>query len=126
MINEDRIVPVTDTDLLSLYAKLLVVATSGAAVAVEPKAIAELEVNSTNLESATGVGLCTEPVKTLAIDDTVTDGAVIWFVPAYDFEYVSYDGAVVAEADDLERVDPSELYLVEIDSGAATVSKFGF
>ena len=122
MINEDRIVSVTKTDLLSLYGVILKVANVD---------VAKLDATATGtfkISSAltTDYVLADEPVKSLDIASTVTS-ASIYFVPAYDFEGFTVGGAsaTIASASVDVEADGNTLYLAVLADGEITISKVG-
>lgn len=122
MINEDRIVSVTKTDLLSLYGVILKVANVN---------VAKLDATATGtfkISSAltTDYVLADEPVKSLDIASTVTSASV-YFVPAYDFEGFTVGGAsaTIASASVDVEADGNTLYLAVLADGEITVSKVG-
>lgn len=122
MINEDRIVSVTKTDLLSLYGVILKVANVN---------VAKLDATATGtfkISSAltTDHVLADEPVKSLDIASTVTS-ASIYFVPAYDFEGFTVGGAsaTMASASVDVEADGNTLYLAVLADGEITISKVG-
>jgi len=78
MINKDRIVPITRTDLLSFFAVIY------NAVGRDHIQILQVEDGAVTMpDEATGPYLAAEPLKTLP---TIGEGAQLYFVPAYDFE----------------------------------------
>lgn len=120
MINDKRIVPVTQVDLLTLYGNIMKLAgtTVAAAVAVEP-GIFEL----------TGSGdignkLAAEPVKSCDFKSGVTAG-VLYFIPAYDFEGFKVAGTAVTPSGTM-AADGRTLYTATLATGAVTVANVGF
>jgi len=78
MINKDRIVPITRTDLLSFFAAIF------NTTAEMPINILQVADGAVELpEGANGVYLAAEPLKTLPV---LGQGVTLYFVPAYDFE----------------------------------------
>ena len=118
MINDKRIVPVTQVDLLTLYGNIMKLAgtTVAAAVAVEPGVF--------KLTSGSGNLIANEPVKTLDFGAAVT-AAVVYFIPAYDFEGFTVAGAAVIPTGDLVA-DGRTLYTATLATGAVTIAKVGF
>lgn len=120
MINADRIVPVQNIDLLSLY---------GLVIKQSVAALAKLEaVNPGEFAPESGAKLiAAEPVKTCDIQSglTATD---IYFVAAYDYEGFSLAGTAVepqAGSDEVLR-DASTLYKATLAGGKITITKVGF
>ena len=114
MINTNRIVPVTATDLISLYGVVLLQDSNNSGIeALETDEIGVFEVTDNS-----GIFLASEPVKSLTFGDGVT-ASTVYFVPAYDF--VSVEGA-----DDEVDADGRTLYKAVLSSGSVTVTKIGF
>lgn len=122
MINEDRIVSVTKTDLLSLYGVILKVANVNVAK-LDATAAGTFKISEA---STTDYVLADEPVKSLDIASTVTSASV-YFVPAYDFEGFTVGGAsatIASASVDVEK-DGNTLYLAVLADGEITISKVG-
>lgn len=118
MINQDRIVPVTATDLLSLYGVILTVGgkTLTVAQATNPAQF--------NIASASGDLIANEPVATCDFASGVST-ANIYFVPAYNYAGFTVNGASVETTGDVVA-DGKTLYLAALASGAVTITKVGF
>lgn len=119
MINEDRIVPVQKTDLITLYGTIMKLAGTSvaAAEAVAPGVFA--------LTSGNGNLLANEPVKTLDFGEAVT-AAVVYFVPSYDYEGFSVAGTAVETAGADVEADGSSLYTATLATGTVTIAKVSF
>ena len=125
MINTDRIVSVTATDLITLYGTILkfVLAqdsgTIAAAQASDPGVF--------KLTSGSGNLLANEPVKSLDFGSSVTS-AVVYFVADYNYEGFSIAGVKATPAEGSVDVvaDGSTLYTATLSSGAITIAKVGF
>ena len=122
MVNEDRIVPVTKIDLITLYGLILKVANVD---------VAKLDATGTGtfeIASAltTDYVLADEPVKSLDIASTVTSASV-YFVAAYDFEGFTVGGtsATIASGSVDVDADGNTLYLAVLANGEITISKAG-
>lgn len=120
MINENRIVPVTATDLITLYGTIMKLA--GTTVTA---------VNATTddgrfASAVSGNMLASEPVKGFNI--TSGSSCVIYFVPAYDYDGFAIDGTAVTPAEGSAEVVPDgrTLYTATLSSGAITIAKAGF
>lgn len=117
MINNDRIVSVTKTDLISLYSLIL---------AVGSVTLTKLNADNANgdftveVAPQSGSLIATEPVKSIAIDDAVS-AVSIYFVPAYDFEGIT--GGTIAGAE--VEADGNSLYTATLSSGTITIAKVG-
>lgn len=120
MINENRIVPVSAIDLLSLYGLILKQDSNNATLAkVDAVAIGEVDITS----AATPL-ICSEPVKHLNIDNAVTS-ATIYFVAAYDYEGMSIEDVAITPTGTVSA-DGVTLYQAVLSSGTVTVTKVGF
>ena len=117
MINKDRIVSVTKTDLLSLYSVILSAASVTLTKLNAKNPEGEFEVTAA---PDSGSLIATEPVKSIKIKDTVT-AVSIYFVPAYDYEGIT--GGTVAGAD--VEADGNSLYTATLSSGTITIAKVG-
>ena len=117
MINTDRIVPVTKTDLLTIYGNVLVIAgeTIDAVEATAPGVF--------SVDSASNDILCAEPVKSLDFDGV--SSATVYFIAANDYEGFTVDGAAVTVTGDVEA-DGSTLYKAVLATNAITITKVGF
>lgn len=112
MINKDRIVPITRTDLLSLFAAIM------NATNDVPLTILPVEDGAVTLPAGeSGAYLAAEPLKTLP---TIGAGVALMFVPAYDFE------TALTPVDDAPEfvANPGNLYsassngVLQLDTGA--------
>lgn len=123
MINTNRVVAVTKTDLISLYGLILKQDSNNsglvALVAGDP---GEFE-QSTN----SAVVLANEPVKSFDFGSGVSAGTV-FFVPAYDYAGFTVQGAAATVADNDVVVNPdgATLYKAVLASGTVTITQVGF
>lgn len=120
MINTNRIVPVTATDLITLYGTIMKLAGTSVTAAEASTTNGEF-----NLTTGSGNFLANEPVKKFTFGSSVTS-AVIYFIAAYD-----YEGFVIGEtptATTGATVDPDgkTLYSATLSSGSVTIAKVGF
>lgn len=123
MINTDRIVPVTATDLITLYGLILLQASSNSGLEkLEADGIGEFQV-----KSGSAPLLAAEPVKKIDIDATESSvsAATIYFVPAFDYNGFSIDSADITPTGDVVA-DGRTLYKATLASGAVTIVKAGF
>lgn len=122
MINQDRIVPVLATDLLSLYGTMLSIANVSVTALQASGGIGEIE-----LASGSGNFLCSEPVKDFNFGSGVTS-ATIYFIPAYNYKGFSKTGATITIADNnvVVNADGSTLYKAVLSTNTLTVTKVGF
>lgn len=120
MMNQNRIIPVTQSDLISLYSVSLLLADDTIAQA----SVANADVPAVfDIADVSGKFLLDEPVKKV----TVADGAevTLYLVAAYDFDGIYVAGSDEPLSADIDA-DGKSLFKVVIASGAATVSKVGF
>ena len=120
MINDKRIVPVTQVDLLTLYGNIMKLAGTSVA-AVEAVTPGVFEVTGSG---SIGNKLAAEPVKSCDFKTGVT-AAVLYFIPAYDFEGFKVAGSAVTPTGDMEA-DGRTLYTATLATGAVTIAKVGF
>lgn len=122
MINTDRIVPVTATDLVSLYSVILAQDSNNSgmtkAVASDPGVFA---IASGSLVVAN------EPVKALDLAAGIT-AIKVYFVPAFDYKGFTQNGSPVTVADASAEVVPDgkSLYSATLATGEVTFAKVGF
>lgn len=121
MINDERIVSVTKTDLLSLYGMIL----------KQNKDNAELEVAKSGdvlgnfvIKDATNPLIADQPVVTCDFAEGVTT-ATIYFVADPHYIGFSVAGAVVESTGDTVEAKNETLYMAELASGAVTITKMG-
>lgn len=117
MINYDRIVPVTQVDLLTLYYNMMKLAGTTVAV-LEAANIGEFV-----MASGSGNVLAAEPVKSFDFASGVTS-AKVYFIPAYDFEGFKVAGSAVTPTGNM-AADGRTLYTATLASGAVTIAKVG-
>lgn len=119
MINQDRIVPITKTDLLTAYGTMLKIASVSVTAldAVDTAGDFEQTTNSATV-------ICSEPVKSLNFGSSVT-AATVYFVAAYDFKEFTKTGATLTVTGDVEA-DGSTLYSATLSTNALTIAKVGF
>ena len=120
MINNDRIVPVTKTDLLTLYGNILTIAgTSVTAVnANDASGVFEITEGSGNL-------IASEPVTSCDFGEDVT-AAVLYFIPGYDYTGFSVNGTAVETAGVDVDANGVNLYTATLATGTVTIAKIGF
>ena len=125
MINNDRIVPITTVDLISMYGLILLQASANSGLVALTGASVEgdFEVGA----SAGSVLLANEPVKTVDFASGYTAGTV-YFVPAYDYVGFSINGVAVTPESDGDEVeaDGRTLYKAVLATGEVTITKVGF
>lgn len=123
MINNDRIVPITAIDLISMYGLILV-----AMLGTNNKPVA-LSANTTNGEfevSEAGTFLLDEPLKSCKIATGISGSVDAYFVPAYDYSGFTLNGAAVTTQGDEVKADGRTLYLANVSSGSVTITKMSY
>lgn len=125
MINSDRIVPVTATDLITLYGLILKQDTTNNSTLV---ALNPLDVEGDfKITSGSAPLLASQPAKSIDIDATASSvsAATIYFVPAYDYKGFTIDGVAITPTGTV-TADGSTLYKAVLATGAVTITKAGF
>lgn len=118
MINSSRIVPVTKTDLLSLYAAILVIASIILDVAEATTVEGDFE--ETSISNAM---ICDQPVKSFNFGSSVTS-ATIYFIPAYGYKGFTKTGATLTVSGTVNP-DGATLYKATLSTNALTIAKVG-
>ena len=119
MINTNRIVPVSRTDLLTLYGNIMKLAgtTVGAVEAADPGVFV--------VATGSGNKIANEPVKSFDFASGVSS-MVVYFIPAYDYEGFKVQGTAVTTLGADVDADSSTLYTATLSSGDVTIAKVGF
>lgn len=120
MINTDRIVPVTKTDLLTLYGNILTIAGKTLTVANANGADGVF-----NIAEGSGDIIASEPVNSCDFGEDVT-AAVVYFIPGYDYTGFTVNGAAVEASGDAVDADGVSLYTATLADGGVTIAKVGF
>lgn len=119
MINSNRIVPVTKTDLLTLYGNIMKLAgTSVSAVSASAPGVFALTSGSGNV-------IANEPIKSIDLGESVTS-ITVYFIPAVDYEGFSLAGTKVSTAGVDVVADGATLYTATLATGTVTIAKVGF
>ena len=120
MINNDRIVPIQKTDLLSLIGTVLAIANVSYGVIASTDVEGDFEVTGSG---AAGNKLANQPVKSLDFKSGVTSGTV-YFVAAYDYEGFKVAGTAATYGDGSATIikDGSTLYKAVLGSGEVTIT----
>jgi hypothetical protein len=119
MINKDRIVPVTSTDLLTIYFNTMKLA--GTSVTAVSAADNE---GDFALTSGSGNLFADEPVQYCDFGEAVTS-AVLYFVAAHSYKGFSVAGTVVETAGADVDPDAATLYTATLATGTVTIAKVG-
>lgn len=121
MINQDRIVPITAVDLITMYGLVLALAAD-----TKPTALNATDTDGDfTVSDNSATLLASEPVKTLDFGDGVTAGTV-YFVPAYDYSGFSINGAAATTEGVTVNPDGRTLYSATLADGAVTIAQVGF
>lgn len=122
MINNDRIVPVQATDLISLYSVVLAQDSNNSSL----EKLAAIGVGEFQIKVNSKLYLANEPVKSIDIDATASSVSAtsVYFVPAYDYAGFTIDGAAVTPTGDVVA-DGRSLYKAVLSTGAITITKIG-
>ena len=124
MINTNRIVPITKTDLISMYGLILLQNSSNSALA---KLEADTVEGDYTIKTNNAVLIADQPVKTVDIDATTSSvsAATLYFVPAFDYAGFTVNGAAVTPTGDVNP-DGHTLYKAVFGSSAVTITQVGF
>lgn len=122
MINKDRIVPVTKTDLLTLYGVILKQDSNNSSLAK----LESSDVEGDFAITSAGTYIADQPVKSVLFGSSVTSGT-LFFVAAYDYEGFDKTGATltVTEPTGGVVVDGETLYKATISTNALTITQVG-
>ena len=122
MINKDRIVPVTKTDLLTLYGVILKQDSNNSSLAK----LASSDVEGDFAITSAGTYIADQPVKSVLFGSSVTSGT-LFFVAAYDYKGFEKTGATltVTEAEGGVVADGATLYKATISTNALTITQVG-
>lgn len=121
MINEKRVVPVSKTDLMTMYGTMMLIA------GIDVSAMQAGDVGYFSLSGTGDVGtkIASEPVIQIDISSGVT-AAVIYFIPEYTYAGFAINGSAVETGGVDVQADGVTLYKATLASGAVTIAKAGF
>lgn len=126
MINNDRIVPITAIDLISMYGFIIKVTCISASNPLGVPVVLEATTANGIFEiTENGHFLMNEPMKSCNIAAEITDMGV-FFVPAYDYSGFTVNGATVTTQGDEVTADGRTLYTAHIRDNAFTITKVGY
>lgn len=122
MINENRIVPVTATDLLTLYGVMFAIAGTSIAKVDSTDPLGDFAITS-----GSGNLLASEPVRSFDFGSSVTS-ATLYFIPTYDYQgfTVAGEAATIVDNDVEVQRDGQTLYKAVLSDGSITITKVGF
>lgn len=118
MINNDRIVPVQKTDLLTLYGNILKIAS------VSVTALASTGIGEFEQDTNSATVIANEPVKSLNFGSSVT-ASTVYFIPDADYQGFTKTGATLTVTGDVDA-DGVTLYTATLSTNALTIAKVGF
>jgi len=126
MINTDRIVPVTKTDLISLYSVILLQASGNSSLAK----LAALDVlGNYEIKTNSAVLIADQPVASCDIDATASSvsACTLYFMADSAFAGFTIDGVAVEAAEgSVDVVADGSLYKAVLASGDITITRVGF
>ena len=126
MINSNRIVPVTKTDLISLYSVILVQASGNSSLA---KLVSDDIEGNYQIKTNSAVVIADQPVVSCDIDATASSvsACTLYFMADSAFKGFTIDGVAEELADgSVDVVADGTLYKAVLSSGDITVTKVGF
>lgn len=118
MINNERIVPITTVDYLSMIATVMKLNGTTFTVA-EADGIGTFTVTATG---NAGNKLANEPVISCNFAESTT-AAVVYFVPDFNYKGFEIDGVLVSTAGATVKKDGVTLYTATLSSGTVTIDK---
>lgn len=123
MINKDRIVPVTKTDLLTLIGTVMALIGTSYTVLEADTIDGDFDLTGSG---AAGTKLCAQPVKSLNFHTGVTSGTV-YFVADYGFEGITFhEGNATFNSSNLDNEDvlkdAATLYKAVLASSTITLT----
>ena len=127
MLNTNRIVPITKVDLITMYGLILLQASANSSLA---KLASDDVEGDFSIKTNSAVLIADQPVKSVDIDATASSvsAATLFFVPAFDYEGFTVDGAAATIADNNVTVNPDghTLYKAVFGSSTVTITQVGF
>lgn len=127
MINENRIVPITKEDLISMYGLILKQNSNFGSLA---KLAANTVDGQYTVATNNAIVIADQPVKSVNIAATASSvsACTVFFVADFAYEGFSIDGVAEAPAEGSVAVvaDGHTLYKAVLASGDITITKAGF
>lgn len=126
MINSNRIVPVTKTDLISLYSVILAQASGNSGLA---KLVSDDILGNYQIKTNNAVLIADQPVVSCDIDATASSvsACTLYFMADPAFAGFTIDGVAETPADgSVDVVADGSLYKAVLASGDITITKVGF
>lgn len=127
MINNDRIVPITEIDLISMYGFILkmILEIGAHEPAAVPAVIEATTANGIFEITENGNFLMNEPMKSCDIAAGLTNTGV-YFVPAYDYSGFTVNGEAVTTDGNEVTADGRTLYFAHISGDSVTIMKVSY
>lgn len=122
MLNADRIVPIQNVDLITMYGVTLCAA-AAAASGTAPEKLAATNPAEFSVTTNSKTYLATEPVKSLNFGSSIT-ASTIYFVPSYEYKGFTKDSATLTVSGDVVA-DGTTLYKATLSTNALTIAKVG-
>lgn len=122
MINDKRIVPINNIDLLTMYGVTLCAA-AAAASGTAPEKLAATDTGVFSVTTNSKTYLAAEPVKSLNFGSSIT-ACTLYFVPAYDFTGFTKTGATLTVSGDV-AADGVTLYKATLSTNTLTIAAVG-
>ena len=119
MINTNRIVPITQVDLISMYGLILQQVNTTLAKVASSTVDGQYEITAASTPL-----IADQPVKSVDFASGVS-AATLYFVPAYDYAGFTINGAAVTPTGAVVA-DGHTLYKAVLASSAVTITKVGF
>lgn len=117
MINANKIIPVTKSDLLSILANAcLMCGKTVTAIAASAPGVFAISSNP-----STDVALCNEPVKVFDFASG-SSAATIYFVADYDYQGFKVAGTAVTTSGADVDANSATLYKATLSSGSVTIA----
>lgn len=118
MVNNDRIVPITNIDFLSMIGTVLTL--NGTNFTVAQAQTVEGDFTISPAEGQTGNYLVNQPVKTINV--ATSEAVNIYFVAAYGYAGFSINGTAVTTTGDTVQPDGITLYKAVSAGNAVTIT----
>lgn len=123
MINDKRIVPSAEIDLITSYGTMLAIA-AAAASGTAPEKLSATNPAEFAVSTNSKTYLADEPVKKLTFGSSIT-ASTIYFVPALDYAGFEKDSATLTVTGEVVA-DGKTLYSATLSTNALTLAKVGF
>lgn len=115
-INNDRVVPMKNTDLITLYSAIF---------KIHGTTISKIDGNKIDAKLSTGNYLASEPVESIYLDSSYNNNLKIYFVADYNFKGISTNDASIVYPDTNAEIakDGVTLYELAYNTHTATITK---